>query len=246
MERAFGVQVWRNPWPPLPHQPSPYLGLIRTGTKIGLGALLLLFAATFIFGGGSRILAQGSVPLVLDSKPNSVTLGPINVDRRYQIVAIRASAPYLDQAWVDLEYALVDRATQVSYQAYDVAERYSGRDSDGDWTEGSRSATVKLAAIPAGSYDLVVDYTGNAWGSGQAYGYQDLQIVVRRTSIFVSNVILAALLILLPLLYFWIRHLKFEHARQSESDVGPTGAAALLNSDEEDDEEEEDDGNPWT
>ena len=77
--------------------------------------------------------------------------------------------PGLDNAWVDLDYALVNRQTQESYQAYGLAERYSGSDSEGPWTEGDRGATVKLAAVPRGTYDLVVDYKGNRWTGGSGY-----------------------------------------------------------------------------
>ncbi len=239
IEAAFPVQAPRHPWPPLPHQPSPYRSAVRNGFKIGLAAIGFLILATIVFSGGNKLLDQ-SLSVTLDERPSSVTLGPFTVTRPHQIVRIRAAVPRLDQGWVDLEYMLVNRSTQAAYEAYDSAERYSGTDSDGAWTEGSRSATVKLASIPAGTYDLVVDYTGHRWG-GSAYGEQPqtLRIEVSRGAIFTSNVILAILLILLPLLYFGMRHLKFEHARQSESDFGATGAAAIFNPSEDDEEEEE-------
>ena len=266
IEGAFGVRAPRNPWPPLPHQPSPYPATLRTGFKFALGGLALLLVLTFLFSGGPTLF-RGTVPLALDGRENSVTLGPVVVNRPYQLVRVRATAPRLENAWVDLDYALVNRQTQESYEAYGLAERYSGRDSDGQWTEGSRGATVKLAAVPRGTYDLVVNYTGNRWGSAQTNisppswssvggkdgvggdgkdGFADagggateeMTIEVGQAQVFVSNFILALLLLFLPLLFIFWRHMKFESARQGESDTGPTGVAAMFQSGDDDEEDD--------
>src|SRR3546814_6342974 len=117
----------------------------------------------------------------------SATFGPITLDGAYQAVSIKARAPALDNAWVDLDYALVDRRTQVSYQAFGVAERYSGRDSEGSWTEGDRSSAIKMATVPAGIYDLVVDASATRWkatpsaliwGSAQRTGPEPIEVEI--------------------------------------------------------------------
>ncbi len=266
IEDAFGVSAPTRPWPPLPHQPSPYRNVLKTGTKIAIGAFLFLVLLAFLFSGGGTLLKQ-SAPLSLDGGENNVTIGPITVNRPYQLVRIGARVPGLENAWVDLDYTLVDRQNQQAYQAYGVAERYSGRDSDGDWSEGSRATTVKLAAVPRGTYDLVVDYSGNRWDRGvgtyspppldngfagdsqwaqgskaspqpAAGGTHTLEIEVGQGFVFPSNFVIALLLLFLPLFFIFLRHLKFDKARQAESDVGPTGLAAMF--EESDDDEEED------
>ena len=258
IEGAFGVEAPRNPWPPLPHQPSPYRRTLKTGFKVALAGLVLLLLLTFLFSGGPSLF-RGTVPLSLDGREKNVTLGPVTVTRPYQLVSIRAVAPRLENAWVDLDYALVNRQTQESYQAYGLAERYSGQDSDGPWTEGSRGATVKLAAVPRGTYDLVVDYTGNrlggspmtndipSWntgggkdgfGDGAGRDTEEMSIEVGQAQVFVSNFILALLLLFLPLIFIFWRHLKFEKDRQAESDVGPSGLAAMFESSDDDEEDE--------
>lgn len=245
---AFGVVPNPNPWPPLPHQPSPYRAVMKTGAKIGLVMLAVLFVLTVFMSGGPT-LVDGTVPFTLDGQQRTATIGPLTVTRPYQLVAIRAFAPAVENGWIDLDYSLVNRATQDSYEAYGIAERYSGSDSDGPWTEGSRGGTVKLAAVPAGTYDLIVEYTGNRW-TGSSYssygGYTtydsgggSLQIRVSRGGIFPSNFFLAAILILLPLLWFGWQHIRFEQARQDESDVGRTGMAKLFTGSDEEDEEDE-------
>ncbi|MGZ8347979.1 MAG: hypothetical protein ACXWUP_12790 [Allosphingosinicella sp.] len=55
---------------------------------------------------------------------------------------------------------------------------------------------------------------------------------------FRSNLIIAILLLLVPLIFIFNRHLSFEKARQGESDYDPTGVAAMFQ--QSDDEEEED------
>ncbi|MDQ8754619.1 DUF4178 domain-containing protein [Sphingosinicella sp. LHD-64] len=238
IEQAFGVRAPRDPWPPLPHQPSPYRGVMKVGARIALIAVGVMFLLTLLMSGGPSLF-EGYVPVELDRRAQNVTAGPIEATRPYQLISIEAWAPNLENGWIDLDYALVNRATQESYEAYGVAERYSGRDSDGAWSEGSRGATTKLAAVPRGTYDLVVEYTGNGW-TDAAYGSYSqgstLNIRVTRASVFPSNFVIALILILLPLIWFWWKHLKFEQARQDESDVGRTGMAKVFTgTDEEED-----------
>jgi len=139
---------------------------------------------------------------------------------------------------VEFGYGLVDRKTGTAYEASAIAERYSGSDSDGPWSEGSRSGSVKFAGIPRGEYDLVVDLSGNNWTGAQTntatsiFGTdqsaappsdQNVRIVVTRGGAVFSNFLLAAFLILLPLLFVLMRHLSFETSRKAQSDFAPTG-----------------------
>lgn len=248
MTQAFGIRPLTHPWPPLPHQPSPYRGVMKVGAKIALLAIGVMFLLTLLMSSGPSLF-EGYVPVVFDGRPQTSTAGPITMTRPYQLVSIEARATNLDNGWIDLDYSLVNRATQESYDAYGVAERYSGTDSDGAWTEGSRGATTKLAAVPAGTYDLVVEYTGNNWTGGSSYSSYstygsgssgnasvELDIRVTRASVFPSNFVLALIFVLLPLIWFWWKHLKFEQARQDESDVGRTGMAKIFTGSEEEDD----------
>jgi len=234
MRGAFGVGAPPRSWPPLPHQPSPYGGIASSAFKFAGLAVLAILLLTMVFG-SSRELMRQSVTVEPDAQAKSVTLGPLTLDRAWQAVTISAHAPALDNAWIDLDYALVDRATQASYEAYGAAERYSGSDSDGAWTEGDRSATTKMAMLPAGNYDLVVDLAGHNWQPGG--GAVDVEIVVARGARFWSNIVLAIILILLPAIWLFWRHLRFEQARQYASDLGPTGVARLFQSSGDDDDD---------
>ncbi|ATY30714.1 DUF4178 domain-containing protein [Sphingomonas psychrotolerans] len=228
LQKAFGIQPEAGIWPPLPHQPSPWGGWIKTGLKLGAVAFafLLLFA---IFFGGSQWSAAGSFAITADGREQTATLGPITLPRRYQSVHLRAEVPRLENGWVDLDYSLVDRRTQQVYEAYGAAERYSGSDSDGPWSEGSGSAEVSIASVPAGIYDLVVEYKGNRWTGTGSYsadgaGWLDpanvpeVKVEMRQGVLYASNLLIALFLIAIPLLFALVRHIAFETARKSESD----------------------------
>jgi hypothetical protein len=253
---AFGVAKRGRHWPPMPHERSPNAAWLGDGLKIALGILLLLIVVTMAFGGTSRTTV-GTFSVASDGTGRTATIGPIHFGNLYQRVEIRADVPTLENGWVDLDYSLVNRKTQQVYEAYGAAEHYSGSDSDGPWSEGSRHASISVASVPAGDYDLVVDYKGNRWTSSSTYSssYADLsgdgsgkpdlgwmtpenqpQVVVevRTGTLFASSFWIALILLLLPLLIGLIRHIQFDKARQAESDFAPTGFAALGSSSEDD------------
>jgi len=246
MKAAFGIVPEALIWPPLPHQPSRYGAWLKTGLVLGGGTLAFLLALAIFFG-GSGWSAAGTFPIGADGKEQTATLGPIPFNRPYQSVEIRADVPALDNGWVDLDYSLVDRKTQQVYTAYGAAERYSGSDSDGPWTEGSKGSDISIASVPAGSYDLVVDYKGNKWTGASGYssngtdsgGYSwmnagnapQVSVEVRSGVIYFSNLLIALILIALPLLLALGAHFAFETARKAESDFAPVS-----------DDDEDDDG----
>ena len=248
---AFGVDKKGRAWPPMPHEPSPNAAWLGAGFKIALGVLLLLTVLAVVFG-GTRWTSAGTFPVAPDGSERTVTLGPIHFGALYQRVEIRAEVPTLENGWVDLDYSLVNRKTQQVYEAYGAAERYSGSDSDGPWHEGSRRSSVSVASVPAGDYDLVVDYKGNRWNGSSSYSssyYSEtpdlgwmapanlpqVKVEVRTGSLFASSFWIALILLFLPLLIGLIRHVQFDKARQAESDFAPTGFAALGTSSEDDD-----------
>lgn len=251
---AFGVQKLRSAWPPMPHEPSPNAAWLGTGFKIAIGVFVLLMLLMLLFG-GTRWTSADSFPIAPNGSERTVTLGPIHFGHLYQRVEIRADVPALENGWVDLDYSLVDRKTQQVYEAYGAAERYSGSDSDGPWTEGSRRSSVSVAGVPAGDYDLVVDYKGNRWTGSSYSSYSSLPsygseasdlgwmapanqpqvtVEVRTGSLFASSFWIALILLVIPLLIGLIRHIQFDKARQAESDFAPTGFAALTTSSEDD------------
>jgi hypothetical protein len=218
VQREFGAGLYApSSSPPMPHQPSPYAGMLKPALRFAALAVAALIVLTILFGGSRQIVSE-SITLQPDAAGRSATIGPITLARSWQAVTIDAAAPGLDNAWVDLDYSLVDRQTQRSYDAYGLAERYSGYDSDGSWTEGSRRAATKLAMVPAGTYDLLIDAEAHNW-TGTMREVQ-VNVTIGRGATFWSNLVLALILVLAPVaLIFW-RHVRFESARLGESDDG--------------------------
>jgi Domain of unknown function (DUF4178) len=230
--RAFGVAPSSRIWPPLPHQPSPWGTWLVRGAKIGGLALAFLLLLSIVVG-GTRWTASGILPVAVDGREQTARIGPVQLTSRYQRVRIRTTVPRLENGWVDLDYTLVDRKTQQAYVGYGAAERYEGYDSDGAWNEGTRSSDISIASVPAGDYDLVVDYRGNRWSqSGTAFpdggwmeptNQPEVVVELGTGTLYGENMLIAALLIALPWLIGLMLHLNFEKARNSESDFASTG-----------------------
>lgn len=214
VKREFGAGLYAPASsPPMPHQPSPYAGMVRPAMRFAMIAMAALLVLTVLFGGSRQIMSE-TITLQPDMAGRSMTIGPVELSRSWQAVTIDAAAPGLDNAWVDLDYSLVDRQTQQSYDAYGLAERYSGYDSDGSWTEGSRHAATKLAMVPAGTYDLLIDAEAHNW-AGTTREVQ-VNISIGRGATFWSNLVVALILILLPVIVIMWRHIKFDSARLAE------------------------------
>ncbi|EIZ81163.1 hypothetical protein WSK_0108 [Novosphingobium sp. Rr 2-17] len=129
-----------------------------------LGALvLLLLAMAFISGPVDR--ASGSIDAPYGKTREGVKIGTISVQRPYQFVTVKAQTANISNTWVDLDYALVDRATGQSIDGYGMVEHYSGHDSDGYWSEGTLTDTTLFGQVRRGTYDVYVDAAAHGWPS---------------------------------------------------------------------------------
>ncbi|GAB7552438.1 hypothetical protein NRB_19420 [Novosphingobium sp. 11B] len=135
-------------------------------TMFGLACaalVALLLAMVLISGPVER--ASGSIDAPFAATREGVKIGTLTVRRPWQFVTVTARGSDFDNRWVDLDYSLVDRATGQSIDGYGIVEHYSGYDSDGAWTEGSRKGTTLLGKVPRGTYDLYVDAAAHGWPS---------------------------------------------------------------------------------
>jgi hypothetical protein len=209
---AFGVdrRPTRHAGVSPPAGGSADLDRLKQALRVAMYAIVGLIVAS-LFGCSSHdLLVQQNVTLDMDAPARTIVLGPIDMPRPLAGLTVKATSPELDNAWIDLDYSLVDRRTQQSYDAYKAAEYYHGRDSDGDWTEGNRSPAARFASIPRGSYDLVVEAAAHRWSGAPGYGYGGdrssvtATIAVRRGASFAGNFWLALILILLwPAFLIW-------------------------------------------
>lgn len=165
VEKAFGIPEKKNLIQrPSPHERSPWLPLLMPLWVIAVLACLALLGLTWLQPphvdlGGNRLLTR------LDMPEQSASVGPFNLPRPYNRVVVRAWGDGLDNQWIDADLSLVNEKTQQSYDAYALAEHYSGYDSDGPWSEGSSVTDVVFSHVPQGRYDLVVDYSAHTWSN---------------------------------------------------------------------------------
>jgi hypothetical protein len=63
----------------------------------------------------------------------------------------------LSDNWAYLSFALINDATGDAFDFAREVSYYSGYDSDGSWTEGSKSASITIPHVPAGRYYLRIE-----------------------------------------------------------------------------------------
>lgn len=182
--------------------------LLATGTLIASVLMMIGFGMT-------TQSVTNSLTIQVGGAEQTMTIGSLTINRPWQIITVSARSANFENRWIDLDYMLVNRATQRAYTAYGVVEHYAGRDSDGDWSEGSFSGETKFSSVPRGTYDVVVDATahswqassfadpGNPWSSGEAI---PINFKASAGGIMWGNIWLEmALLFGLPLLMLWWR-----------------------------------------
>ncbi|GAA4033720.1 hypothetical protein GCM10022281_12050 [Sphingomonas rosea] len=190
------------------------------GIAIATCFLLLVIG---IFFGMSRGSVSQSMTVYTGEPARTMMLGTVTLKRPYQAVTITARGDQFVNKWVDLDYSLVDRRTQQAIDAYGIVEYYAGRDSDGNWTEGSRRETTKFASVPAGTYDVMVEAkaqnwssssysssTSSSWASGDGSGWGsapesiNLRFTITPGGVFFGNMAMFMLLIFAPIaVWMW-------------------------------------------
>jgi hypothetical protein len=223
-----GRDVWR--WFELPdkppaakgifaNQPSPYTG---TPTRLWrMFAVLAALLATVYLG---RVLFSARQPVYTHAfqfthaggEPSFVT-DPFEVPSGPSNVAIDITTS-VDNDWLYLDVALIDAEHGTAFDTGREISYYHGRDSDGNWTEGSTRGLIRIPQVPAGRYYLRVEPEGNP-ASARPIAYS---LTVRR-DVPTGWPYLAALAVLVvpPVFVTW-RSMKFEGRRWAESGDGDT------------------------
>jgi hypothetical protein len=202
--------------PSQPCTPSEALASIK---RFVIGALLLALViqlATMLLARNVKIPIGAYVPPA--DHAQETVFGPLHFDAHRSLNELNAYSP-LDNSWVELDYALVKKGTGESFEFGNAMEFYSGRDSDGAWSDGSRSASTLLSSLPQGDYDLVVDSaSGNSSGAPPP---QPIQLSLTHDVAPWRNFWLACAVILAYPLYLMYRRLIFERERWSDSQFDP-------------------------
>ncbi len=226
-EQAFGIAMRaKGGGTPAPHEPSPWRERLVEALIIGLVAIVTLLCITLMANTTERVAAE-SAEAMLDGGTRTAVIHNIVLPNAHNRVVIDAQASALQNAWIDIDYSLVEHKTQENYDAYALAEYYSGTDSDGYWTEGDATPTVTLSSIPRGTYDLVIETSAKRWISPNQSPatFWDATLaapeptpvtvgfVVSRGGIFSGNLLLCVLLIAAWPALLFLLHYAFEKRR---------------------------------
>lgn len=156
-----------------PYEPSAW---IRGWGKIGTLFLLLnvgLFGWCLLATKTTELLRE---KISADQYTKEHLTAPFSVYRDGVILCLNGYAP-LKNSWIAMDFALVDSQDQVISEVYGDASYYSGTDSEGAWTEGSRSFESCFRVDKAGTYRLLIHGQGGTGESGPP-GKEPVEIVV--------------------------------------------------------------------
>jgi hypothetical protein len=194
---SFGVQD--PPWRRGVHPLQPYLAKPESGFLFLVGAvagtLCLVLSAWLWSMDGTQILAPRQV--LAASLPVEVPL-PIDTTGKLAFVDIRAP---IDNRWIWLDIELTDPEDLPVFATGKEISFYSGRDSDGSWTEGSRALRLKFRPETTGTYTLSIEVPETGTGDFDSDGrVPDLTVSARNgASSPFYTLLLAAVFALLAL-----------------------------------------------
>jgi hypothetical protein len=137
---------------------------------LGFMTMFACWLVIVLTAGNSTPTPVTTLALPFDGPAQTATIGTVTVDRPYRFVTVEAWGGGFENKWVDLDYTLVEKTSQTAISGYDTLEYYTGRDSDGYWTEGSTRRYSSFGAVPRGVYDVVVEASAHDWRPG---GYFD-------------------------------------------------------------------------
>jgi hypothetical protein len=241
--KAFGVELEGSPRGVFANQPNPYAGLPGRMLKVfglAMAVWAILFSLNVALSDDAQVFSreytyQRAGAVLLDSNAASSTASggttdpsaepegapfvtePFTLSGRSSGVTIDLSAP-LQNDWIYFSLALINEATGESREVTRQLSYYSGSDSDGNWSEGSRRESVRLARVPAGRYFLRVQPEGGE----SARGSVPYTLTVRRDHPYYVLYGLAFLALLIPTVLAAVPSAGFESRRWAESDHAPT------------------------
>lgn len=211
VQKAFGLDIISKPYKISPMQPGGYeyqWPTIRNLWVSFVGALFFLF---FVFSASkdSKYIATSSGFQNAISTPVTQKLADFELDST-QNLEFELKAP-VQNAWLELNYTLINKKTGDSIDFDQGVEYYFGRDSDGAWSEGSQQNQKILSAMPPGTYELV------AMGP---HGVP-FEVSVKRDVPMYSNILcFLFILSLLPIIFLIMMYSDLAN-RWEESDYSP-------------------------
>lgn len=205
-----------------PNMPNPHRALANRLGRWMLAAFAVLFAliAYELATHRERVAFDEQIELVAQPKPTPGEGGseqvyfskPFRINESRKNLEIRMRAP-VENTWLAVDGALVNEETGLT-EAFELSTSYyHGVDGGESWSEGSRTASLYMSAVPPGTYTLrlVPQWEGP---TPPVRAFQiDLRVGIFRTTF----VFLAIVGILIGPVIQWLRSSSFEGRRWADS-----------------------------
>ncbi|HRD67938.1 MAG TPA: DUF4178 domain-containing protein [Candidatus Competibacter sp.] len=201
------------------NQPSPYEAQrpkFRRLRWLFLGLLIVGQIVTVMLSSDQRVHQQTFL-FDATTKDKALTSEPFALSGRATNLVIRAETN-LDNNWIYLDLALIERDTGASREIGREISYYQGVDEGERWSEGDASDEAALSEVPAGIYYLSIE--GELPPTSPTV---TCTFTIFRDVPSWSNFFLALLgLLIVPFIFRW-RARAFERSRWADSDHGPSG-----------------------
>lgn len=138
---------------------------------LALNVLLLLYS---LVSDKDTPLLQENV--TADQYSQEYMTKPFTITSNRNVLCLRGQAP-VNNSWVAADFAVVDADDKVLSEFSGEASFYQGQDSEGHWTEGSRSFESCFKIDKVGTYRLLVYGQGGSGSAGPA-GKEPLKILL--------------------------------------------------------------------
>jgi len=231
-EYVSGAEVWQafkltgaapRPIGVYLNQPSPLIEKSKELWRLYRTFLLIAFAlllAGYVFSGNEEVFRQSYRFQTGGQQEASFVTPAFELKGRTTNVEVSTKTD-LSNNWAYFNYALINEETGQAYDFGREVSYYSGRDSDGSWTEGSDGDTATIPNVPSGRYYLRVEPETEP--SSRSVDYE---IRVRRDVPRASWFWFVAILLLIPPAWTTFRRFSFESQRWRESDYAPVGSSS--------------------
>ncbi|MBX9939197.1 MAG: DUF4178 domain-containing protein [Candidatus Obscuribacterales bacterium] len=221
VEKAFKPErLLSRPKDYAPNQPIPDIRVSSQISRMLLGAFLLLLALQiWQVSINPEHVVYSDAQIYQPNDKNAPTYTTKTFDLSRPVSGVRLTfRSDVDNSWLYLSGEMVNDETGETYPFGETVEYYSGYDGGESWSEGSRTVSKFIAAVPRGKYYLNIDSES---GDFRTQAPQQYSLAVTEGAQVNGNFwwVLAGLLVA-PILS-WIVAYSADSMRWANSDYSP-------------------------
>jgi ssDNA-binding Zn-finger/Zn-ribbon topoisomerase 1 len=220
VEKAFNISGLPRPSNVAPNQPFLYKRIylywaIFFALTCGYGLLSVIVSAI-----RSRTIFQQTYQFQPLAGPDATQIvfsaTPLTIDPRQNLTVYAAAN--IDNTWVGIEGDLINEETGLVQQFSLPIEYYYGVEDGESWSEGSRSTSASISALPAGKYTLRLEAQWEKWQQPVTVNVRIEEGTPRLGYLLLALVGVS----LIPAIVLY-KHIKFESRRWADSDYSMFG-----------------------